>query len=325
MAERKVQILPGPEHGRTRVVIYCRVSSARDAQIHSLTNQLQYLTGEVADNPEWELVNVYLDIKSGANAEGRGDLQRMLADARDHKFDLILIKSCSRFFRNVTQALTVLHELDDLGVEVRFDEEGQSSKDSTFWLYVTLYETAAEHFNAVRSDSIKWGIRKSAEAGTSSLYDRKCYGYMNDEEGRLIVNPEEAPIVSPIFKLYLDGYSVVKIIKELQARGIPSPTGKETWCKHTIEVMLTNVKYTGDSAVLKTSSEGYEKKKRVLTKSILCAEDDHEPIVSRETFAAVQEEKARRSNVVRDENGTHRSSKKYSSKSSIKQADGVNA
>ena len=89
--------------------------------------------------------------------------------------------------------------------------------------------------------------------------------------------------------------------------------------------MLTNVKYTGDSAVLKTSSEGYEKKKRVLTKSILCAEDDHEPIVSRETFAAVQEEKARRSNVVRDENGTHRSSKKYSSKSSIKQADGVNA
>lgn len=91
-------------------------------------------------------VNVYLDIKSGANAEGCSDLQRMLADACDHKFDLILIKSCSRFFRNVSQALTVLHEIDDFGVEVRFDEEGQSTKDSTFWLYVTLYEIAAEHF-----------------------------------------------------------------------------------------------------------------------------------------------------------------------------------
>ncbi len=281
-------------------------------------NQVQYLTGAVADDPDWALVNVYLDIKSGANAEGRTDLGRMLEDARAEKFDLLLIKSCSRFFRNVTQALSVLHDLDDLGVEIRFDEENLVSGDPNFWLYVTLYESAAEHFNHVRSETIKWGNRRSAENGTSKLYDRKCYGYTNDESGRLIINPEEANNVRLIFQLYLAGYSVVKILKELKARGIPSPTGNETWCKHTIEVMLTNMKYTGNSAVLQTTTSGYEKKKRVPTQSILIAENNHEPIISKEEYGQVQEERARRSNIVKDENGSHRSSRKYSAKKEIK-------
>ena len=314
METRKVHVLPGPERGRTRVVIYCRVSTSSDAQIHSLMNQVRYLTGAVADNPDWELVNVYLDIKSGANAEGRADLGRMLEDARAKKFDLLLIKSCSRFFRNVTQALTVLHELHDLGIEIRFDEENQSTKDPNFWIYVTAYETAAEHFNHVRSDSIKWGNRRSAENGTSKLYDRKCYGYTNDDTGHLIINTEEADVVRLVFQLYLEGYSVVKIVKELKARGISSPTGNDTWCKHTIEVMLTNIKYTGDSAVLQTTTSGYEKKKRVPTQSILIAENNHEPIISKETYAKVQEERKRRSNIVMDENGSHRSNRKYSAK-----------
>ena len=109
-------------------------------------------------------------------------------------------------------------------------------------------------------------------------------------------------------------YSVVKIVKELKTRGLPSPTGKETWCKHTIEVMLTNIKYTGNSAVLQTTTSGYEKKKRVPSKSILIAEDDHDPIISKEEYSKVQEERKRRSNIVRDENGSHRSNRKYSAK-----------
>ena len=277
-------------------------------------NQIRYLTGTVVDNPDWELSNIYLDIKSGSNSSGREDLLRMMEDARHHAFDILLIKSCSRFFRNVTEALTLLHELQDLGIVIHFDDESWKSTDAMFWLYVSAAQTAAEHFNAVRSESIKWGIQKSAKAGTSPMLDRKCYGYMNDDEGRLIINPDEAPNVQLIFQLYLDGYSIVKIIRELHARNIPSPTGKETWCKHTLEVMLTNVKYIGDSAMLQTTSSGYEKKKRVKTDTIVLAPDDHEPIISRAVFEEVQAERERRSNVVHDSNGTHRRSTKYSAK-----------
>ncbi|CDA51085.1 resolvase N-terminal domain protein [Clostridium sp. CAG:138] len=278
MPDRIVHIIPQQKPDRRRVVIYCRVSTKTDAQLHSLSNQLRFLTDEVYDNPEWEPVNVYIDIKSGANTDGRNDLNRMISDARKHKFDTILIKSCSRFFRNVTEALTILHELQDLGVNIIFDEENLNSNNGeTFWLYVTTYMTVAEAQNIGQSESIKWGIPQRVSDGNSSLFDRKCYGYMNDEYGHLAINPEEEPTVQLIFKLYLDGCSIVKIINEFKTRGIPSPTGKPVWCKHAIEVMLTNTKHLGESPVLKTTTGWKEKKTREKCAVITVAENDHDP------------------------------------------------
>ena len=61
--ERRVTVIPpSVPYKRTRVVIYCRVSTKSEAQLHSLSNQLEFLTADVADNPNWELVNVYIDI-----------------------------------------------------------------------------------------------------------------------------------------------------------------------------------------------------------------------------------------------------------------------
>ena len=317
MDRRVTVITPSVQRKRTRAVIYCRVSTKSDAQLHSLSNQLEFLTAAVADNPDLELVNVYIDIKSGSNAAGRYDLQRLLSDARAHKFDLVLIKSCSRFFRTVVDALTVLHELDDLGIRVRFDEEELCTEDSSFWIYVTMNEAIAEHSNRGKSENIKWGIRESVRNGTSGLYDRKCYGYTHDDGGHLIVDPDQAEVVRLIFNLYLSGYSVLKIIRELQARGIPSPTGKETWYKRSIETMLTNAKYTGTAVALQTTTQGYEKKKRVPSQVIYQVDDDHEAIISKETFIAVHTQRAQRSNVTIDPDGSrHRSTTRYSSKGS---------
>lgn len=314
--DRRVTVIPpSAPYKRTRVVIYCRVSTKSEAQLHSLSNQLEFLTADVADNPDWELVNVYIDIKSGSNAAGRYDLQRLLSDARAHKFDLVLIKSCSRFFRNVVDALTILHELDDLGIRVRFDEEGLCTEDGSFWIYVTTYATVAEHANRGKSENIKWGLRESAKNGTSGLYDRKCYGYTRDDAGRMVINTAQAEVVRLIFDLYLSGYSVLKIIRELQARGIPSPTGKETWYKRSIETMLTNVKYIGTAVALQTTTEGYEKKKRVPSQVIYQIDNDHEAIISKETFLAVQTQRAQRSNITIEPDGSrHRSTTRYSSK-----------
>lgn len=74
------------------------------------------------------------------------------------------------------------------------------------------------------------GIKYRAAIGTSKLYDRKCYGYKHDEKGKLIIDEETASNVKLIFDLYLGGKSVLGIIKELERRKIPLPTGKEKWC-----------------------------------------------------------------------------------------------
>ena len=95
----------------------------------------------------------------------------------------------------MVDALTVLHELDELGIRVHFDEENLSTGSSSFWTYVTINETIAEHSNRGNSENIKWGIRESVRNGTSGLYDRKCYVYTHDDGGHLIIDPEQAEVV----------------------------------------------------------------------------------------------------------------------------------
>ena len=169
---------------------------------------------------------------------------------------------------------------------------------------ISIIESFAQAENESRSENIKWGIKQGIDSGTSKLYDRKCYGYKHNEEGKLIIDEETAKNVKIIFDLYLNGQSVLGIIKELEKRKISSPIGKEKWCKRTIDVMLSSEKYTGDVRSLKIGKSEVH----------YLATDNHQAIISKEVFAVVQIEKRRRSNVEKDENGVKRKSEKYSSK-----------
>ena len=100
---------------------------------------------------------------------------------------------------------------------------------------MTVMESIVQAENESRSGNIRWGIKQRAAAGTSKLYARKCYGYRHDEDGYLVIDEEKAKNVKLIFVPYLNGQSVVGIIKELEKRKILSPKGKKNWSKRTIE------------------------------------------------------------------------------------------
>ena len=85
---------------------------------------------------------------------------------------------------------------------------------------ISIIEAVAQAENESRSDNIKWGIKRHAAQGTSKLYNRKCYGYINDAEGKLVIDKKEAKNVHMIFNLYLQGKSVLGIVKELERLGI---------------------------------------------------------------------------------------------------------
>ena len=86
--------------------------------------------------------------------------------------------------------------------------------------------------------------------------------------------------------------------------GVKSPTGKDKWSKRTIDVMLSNEKYTGSVRLLDNGKH----------ETVYLCENNNPAIISKETFQAVQIEKTKRSNVIKGENGVQRKSKKYSSK-----------
>lgn len=302
--QKQVHFIPPIPKREIKVGIYYRVSTNSAEQLQSLTAQVSHLTKLTAAMPQWLLADVYMDIATSKTGSSRKEFNRMLEDGKAHKLNIILTKSISRFGRDTVEILDALNQLKQLGVRVIFEQEELDTAKTDSDLMIAIIESLAQAENESRSDNIKMGIKYRAAAGTSKLYDRKCYGYTHDENGKLIVDEETVENVKLIFDLYLGGQSVLGVIKELEKRKIPSPTGKEKWCKRTIDVMLSNEKYTGDVRLLKSRNSEVH----------YLASDNNPTIISKEVFEAVQMEKVRRSNVINDQRGNRRKNSKYSSK-----------
>ena len=205
-----------------------------------------------------------------------------------------------------------------LDVTVIFDQEHLDTSKEDSEVILTTLAAFAEEENKNRRDNQNWAIKKRLKDGTSEIYSRACFGYTKSDIGELTIDRKQAEIVQNIFTMYLSGMSILGIVKELERQGIKSPTGKDKWCKRTIDTILSNEKYIGNALVFKTYSIYTPKHKRVQNNDHsheqFLLNDGHLPIISKEVFDAVQEEKARRSNIVTDESGKHRKDTRYSSK-----------
>lgn len=313
----QVKFIPSLPKLYYSVGIYCRISTRNQEQLRSMANQVSWLTQKVSENFRWRLIDIYLDFRSGTESDNREEFQRMIKDCKSKKLDIVLTKSISRFGRNTAEILDILRKLTSFGTEVIFDEENLNTAYGENTFIISLIEAIAQEESENRSQNVYWGIKKKVIDGTSKIYTRKCYGYANDENGELIIQPQEAEVVQLIFDLYLQGKSIVGIKKELEQRHISSPSGKTQWYNRTIDNILSNEKYVGDVIVFKTYTTGFPNRKRITNsgeKNKYLSTKSHPAIISREDFDAVQDEKLRRSNVIRDGNGVRRKNTKYSSK-----------
>lgn len=297
-------ILANTNEPMKHVVIYARVSSNTMDQLESLKAQISGLTKFVSGHNNWKLVDIHIDIASAKKDSARPAFNKMIEECKAGLTDIVVIKSISRLGRDTVEVLDAINTLRESQVRIIFKQEELDTLTVGSSLLISTIEACTQAENETRSDNIKWGIKQRASNGSLGFYRRKCYGYDKDKNGDLVINKEQAEVVKLIFDLYLGGKSILGIVKELKERSIKSPTGKENWPKRSIEEMLSNEKYIGVSVVNVGGEEG----------QIYKLNDSHPAIISKEMFDAVQEEKHKRSNVIVDENGTHRSSKKYSSK-----------
>lgn len=186
-------------------------------------------------------------------------------------------------------------------------------------------EAIAQAESESRSREIKWGIEKQTQNPDAAIYSRPCYGYRQIESGELEIHEEEAKVVRFIFEQYLCGLSILGIKRALEKQCVKTPTGKDIWPKRTLETILSNRKYIGESEVYKTYCAEYPDRKRIRNqgeRSVFVAEGHHTPIITRSMYDAVQEEKLRRTNVTFNEDGTiKRRSTHYSSRLSQSNID----
>ncbi len=289
-----------------RVAVYCRVSTNEEGQQLSLENQKRFYKYMVESNKDYLLVGVYIETATGLNTYKRPEFNKMLKKCKKGEIDLIITKSISRFSRNTVDFIDIIRKLKELNVDVYFESENIYLLKERTELTMTILECIAQEESIRKSENTKWGLTGRFMDGSSGLANRICYGYKKSKDGLLEIDPETSKNVKLIFDLYLKGYSLTKISKELFNRNILTPTGKEKWTSVAIDKILSNEKYAGDVLLQKTYTPNIFDRKQVKNKGNIGSylyENNHIGIIDRETFNAVQIEKENRTNLTLNNRG----------------------
>lgn len=280
----------------TRVAAYARVSSGKDAMLHSLSAQVSYYSDLIQKHPGWQYCGVYADEALTGTKDNRENFQRLLNDCRAGKIDLIITKSISRFARNTVTLLETVRELKLLGINVYFEEQNIYTLSADGELMMTILASYAQEESRSASENQKWRIRANFQNGLP--WNGLVLGY-RIEDGIYVPVEEEAALVKLIFSLYNSGWGTYKIAKHLNKEGYRTRLGN-LWTQGSLQKLLNNYAYTGNLLLQTTFIEDHITKKGRINRGQLPmyhAEDSHEAIISMTEFQTTQETRKERAAV----------------------------
>lgn len=275
-----------------RVCAYCRVSTGSAEQKNSFESQVQYYNRLIDEKDGWVCVGIYADeARSGTKTARRDEFQQMMRDCRLGKIDLILTKSVTRFARNTVDSIRAIRQLKELGVGVYFEKERVNTLSEKSEQLLTILSSIAQGESESISTNNKWAIVRRFQNGTFTI-SSPAYGYVNDENGELVIQPEEAAVIRRVFDEYLGGKGSYAIARELRREGVPTIRSSKGWQDSVVKGILQNPVYEGDLLCQKTyTTEGvpFIKKKNHGELPQYLITDNHEPIISREKADAVRQ------------------------------------
>ena len=289
--ERIVTKIEFPEKKKIRLLrtaAYARVSSGKDAMLHSLSAQVSYYNELIQSNPEWLFCGIFADEALTGTKDSRENFQKLLAECRAGKIDLVITKSISRFARNTVTLLETVRELKSLGVDVYFEEQNIHSISPDGELMLTVLAAYAQEESLSASENQKWRIKRNFEQG--KIGNIKMLGYRRNKDGVLEIVPKEAETIRMIFQDYLSGMGKLSICNKLNEMHIPTRYGSE-WTPEAVRRILRNEKYCGDLLLQKSFRENHLTKRKIENHGEYpqyYVEEAHEAIIDRDTFLAVQ-------------------------------------
>lgn len=302
-----------------KAAIYCRLSEEDRNKLHeyddsnSIQNQKTMLI-QYAMNQGWEVYEIYSDDDYTGSDRRRPQFNRLLEDAKAHKFDIVLCKTQSRFTRELELVEKYIHGLFPLW-GIRFvsivdnadtaNKGNKKSRQINGLVNEWYLEDMSENIRSVLTSRRENGYHIGAFAP---------YGYKKDpdQKGHLIIDEEAAAIVREIFTLYTQGYGKTAIARLLNDRGIPNPTqykrlkglrykqatqkNSTLWKYNAISDLLTNEVYIGNLVQGRYGSISYKTKvNRPRPKSEwIIVKGTHEPIIDIPLWDNVQARIAQR-------------------------------
>lgn len=303
-----------------RCVAYCRVSTKSDDQVNSIEAQKAYYTElfkKGGYNPaevgilykkggvKEKINGIFADEGiSGTSLKRREAFKTMMEYAKKKAFDVIYVKSVSRFARSVEDGTRALKDLKELGIGVFFEDIQSNSLDSRNEFIITQFISIAQEESRIKSENIKWGIRRLQEKGGWNA--GIPYGY-NINEGFLSVDDKKAEKVRQIYDLFLnEGYGIGKIARYLNDNQIPTQKGTK-WSQIQVARLLDNEIYVG---IQRSHTEEMIDINRKIMEKVdeeeqIVHEKEELRIIDKATFEKVQAERKKRCEMF--SKGTHHS------------------
>ncbi len=227
-----------------RVTYYARVSSESDEQLNSLGNQISYYEDLIKRNTNWTFVPGYIDEGlSGISTKKRENFNRMIEDAAEDKFDLVITKEISRFARNTLDSIQFTRQLLNNGVGVFFQNDNINTLDEDSELRLSIMSSIAQDELRKLSSRVKFGHQQAIKDKVV-LGNNRIFGYVKDK-GRLVIDEEQAEMVRELFELYASGqYSMKQIETIFWNKGYRNHNGNKI-AHTTMSNMIANPKYKG--------------------------------------------------------------------------------
>ena len=306
---------------RLRVCAYCRVSTGDEEQINSYESQKKYYDEKINSNSLWVFAGIYADEAiTGTLDYKRNEFMRMITDAMEGKFDVIITKSISRFARNTLDTLKYVRKLKERKIAVIFEKENINTLEMSGEFLLTILSSIAQQESESISGNVKLGLKMKKERGEIVGF-KHCLGYDYDKDSHEIkIQQDEAEIVRQIFNRYCEGAGSTIIARELTEAGFIPPKGGEKWAESTIRGIIKNEKYKGDVLQGKTFTIDPITHKRMVNKGEedkYYIENNHEAIVSAETYEKAQKILEKRSGAVETGRRKGNYSRKYTFSSRI--------
>lgn len=252
MAKKKKDMI---NRNQKRAVIYIRYSSHNQTEGYSIEYQLEQAR-KYAERQGYTIVGEYIDTaKTAKRTAGRDELFKMIDDAGKDLFDMIIVFSFNRAFRNTRDALNVHFDLmEKYGIPVHSVIEpidmttahGKFSATNLFAMHELSSDITAEHVKA----AMYYAVQQGYYMGGKVPFGYKLVGTGEFTKGRerkrFVIDPENAPIVRQIFDMYNSGVGTMAIANMLCEIGAVAPNGKQ-FSPHHIRAIVTFEGYTGIS------------------------------------------------------------------------------
>lgn len=301
-------------NGLIEAVGYLRLSrDDGDDESSSITNQ-RAIISEWADKNGFIITKWYVDDGYSGYTMSRPDFNKLKKDLNDNKVDVIIVKNLSRLGRHNAKVNLFLENIEEVGKRVIALGDSYDTYDEKSHEMVGIKTWVNEHYVRTASKNVREAIAKMQSEGR--FISNVPYGYVLDpfKKGTYHIDDTCAMYVQEIFDMYLNGYGVQAIAKDLTMRNVPTcaqvikqrlerrgqtytgPGSKtNVWHATVIHKMLQNDFYIGTLTLAKSKRRTINGKQiQQDRENCIIFEDAHEPLVDKKTFMLVQDVLAER-------------------------------